>query len=181
MYLWASDWASLRADWISCMKASFCSITSWAMSSSWRISLSADLAVASSSVSSPIIFPFDCSSTKRDDFSSSRVWTSSEIKIISRVLLKGGRYKVIIYHIMNCPSVRSNDLFDSLRLFSKGIGTLKKPRKKMSRSSEVRAFYTLNHRGAPRWLIKTPTQFRGLNLAALQWSRPFPASPFILD
>ena len=40
--------------------------------------------------------------------------------------------------------------------------------KKISRSSEVRAFYTLNHRSALGWLIMTSPQFRGLNLAALQ-------------
>ena len=39
--------------------------------------------------------------------------------------------------------------------------------KKMSRSSEVGDFYTLNHRSALGWLIMTPPQFRGLNLAAL--------------
>ena len=36
------------------------------------------------------------------------------------------------------------------------MGTLKKPRKENDRSSEVRAFYTLNHRDALGWLIMTP-------------------------
>ena len=42
------------------------------------------------------------------------------------------------------------------------MGTLKKPRKE-----NVSDPYMLNHRGALWWLIMTPLQFRGLNLAAL--------------
>ena len=37
----------------------------------------------------------------------------------------------------------------------------------MFRSSELRTFYKLHHRGALGWLIMTPPQFRGVTLAAL--------------
>ena len=68
-----------------------------------------------------------------------------------------------IYHHFTVAIDTDNikKVFDAVKDMAKGsqiffkllgflyMGTLKKPRKIMSRSSEARAFYTLNHRGAP--------------------------------